>query len=1012
MRPHRLRLTAFGPFAGVAEVDLDTLSSAGPFLLHGDTGAGKTTLLDALGYALFGRVPGARAGSPLRSQHAAADVRTSVELWASVGNRTVHVVRRPEWVRPKKRGEGTTTENASVLVRIGASLEALRRDEATVLTRADEANGELRALVGMTPEQFFQVVLLPQGEFAAFLRAPDAERGALLQQVFGTQRYRDVEGWLAARRQETARDLGAAAQRAGTAAALVADTACPAAAEVPGADLRDWAEGLSADARSVSVAAQQAAKVELARRDAFADDLRVVTAHADAQSRRRAALVRLGELDRESETVERLETALRLARRAAPLAPLLDQADELHGRLRRLDADLAAALLAAGHDVDAPPGTTELQQRLGASQRRCGRLSGVRAEQDRASLARREHERELGRAEQAAEEHTGTVAALLVLPAELAEARQRLAEADRARDDLVPRTATLTALEELVVRAEDLVGAFTTLVSVERADLRARELARAADANLDALRRRRLGGMAAELAQGLVAGRPCDVCGATEHPAPAGDLLDRVDPADEDAAQEAAALVERDARSSRDELLTARVRTEGLRDEVDVGARAALAPQPVPRPADRDTATALLARLRRAAVVSAAARARTQQVADRHGALTARLEQVRRRGEELEASRSKSADRRSEASRRAEEHLAAARAAELVVTRSLEGAADLDEAVRRAEERVAVDGRAATLAAERERTAAEAGEASSRADTAVAAAGLPGWDEVRAARRDEQWCQTTQAQVHDHRAEARAVRLRLDDPALAVDLEPPADPGPVLEQLEQAEEALRVAVGRAATAAGTAARLERQVAELVDAEEAVEPLRRAADRARALADLVAGAGANRMAMSLSSYVLAARLEQVCEAANCRLAGMTDGRYELVQSDDRARGARRAGLGLAVRDAWTGQDRSAVTLSGGETFLASLALALGLSDVVTAEAGGTRIDAIFVDEGFGSLDADSLERALDTLDGLQSDGRMVGLVSHVDGMRQRIPSRLHVVKGSGGSRLVPSVATST
>ena len=1010
MRPHRLRLTAFGPFAGVAEVDLDALSSSGPFLLHGDTGAGKTTLLDALGYALFGRVPGARAGSPLRSHHAAADVRTEVELWASIGDRAVHVVRRPEWRRPKKRGEGTTTENASVLVRIGTSLDALGRDEATVLSRADEANGELRALVGMTPEQFFQVVLLPQGDFAAFLRAPDAERGALLQQVFGTQRFRDVEAWLAVRRQDTARDLATAAQRARTAAALVADSAGVAAEQVPGADVVSWAESLSADARGAASAVQQERKVELARRDAVVDELRGVTALADAQTRRRAALARLAQLEQQSSRSTVLEAELRLAQRAAALAPVVDQADELEQRLRRIGADLADALLAAGHDAAAPPSTAALEQRLELAQRRCGRLFGLRAEQDRARSARGEHELELARAEEAAQQHAAMGTALLALPAELAGAQQLLAEADRARDELLPRTAAVTALQELLVRAEDLVAAHAECVASERADLAARELARAADEHLDALRRRRLGGMAAELAQDLVAGRPCDVCGATEHPRPAMPPLGRVDPADEDAAQEAAAAAARDAGVSRDALLTARLRVAGLREDVRAGAAEALGPGKVQEPVDRDTAAALVGRVREATTEATGVLAGTRELAGRHGERADRLEQARLRGEGLAAARGRAADRQAEAARRAEEQLALAQAAELVVAGALEGAADLDEAVRRSEEQVARDSRAAGLAAQQERTAGEVAQAGARADAAVAAAGLPGRDAVRAAQRSEPWCSTAQSQVHEHRAGTSAVGLQLDDPALAVGLEPAADPAPVRDQLALAEEALRLAVGRAATAADTAARLERQVAELVVAEETVQPLREAADRARALADLVAGDGANRLAMSLSSYVLAARLEQVCEAANSRLAGMTDGRYELVQSDDRARGARRAGLGLAVRDAWTGQDRAAATLSGGETFLASLALALGLSDVVTAEAGGTRIDAIFVDEGFGSLDADTLERALDTLDGLQSDGRMVGLVSHVDGMRQRVPSQLHVVKDSGGSRLVTAPAT--
>jgi exonuclease SbcC len=156
-------------------------------------------------------------------------------------------------------------------------------------------------------------------------------------------------------------------------------------------------------------------------------------------------------------------------------------------------------------------------------------------------------------------------------------------------------------------------------------------------------------------------------------------------------------------------------------------------------------------------------------------------------------------------------------------------------------------------------------------------------------------------------------------------------------------------------------------------------------------------------MTLSSFVLAARLEEVAAAASERLLRMTAGRYSLVHTDAR-RGGGRSGLGLLACDGWTGVDRDTSTLSGGEIFLASLALALGLADVVTAEAGGARIEALFVDEGFGSLDEDTLEEVMTVLDSLREGGRMVGIVSHVAELRQRIPAQVRVRKGQAGSHL--------
>ncbi|MFZ2514465.1 MAG: SbcC/MukB-like Walker B domain-containing protein, partial [Candidatus Lutibacillus vidarii] len=170
-----------------------------------------------------------------------------------------------------------------------------------------------------------------------------------------------------------------------------------------------------------------------------------------------------------------------------------------------------------------------------------------------------------------------------------------------------------------------------------------------------------------------------------------------------------------------------------------------------------------------------------------------------------------------------------------------------------------------------------------------------------------------------------------------------------------------------------------------------------------LADACTGVGTeNTRRMPLSAYVLAGRLERVVELANERLARMGDGRYLLEHSDDLAARGAKSGLGLRVVDRWTGSTRDPASLSGGETFMASVALALGLADAVRAESGGVDLQTLFVDEGFGSLDDDSLDQVMDVLDGLRDGGRSVGIVSHVPELRQRIPAQVVVTKSETGS----------
>ncbi|MFD8255659.1 SbcC/MukB-like Walker B domain-containing protein, partial [Streptomyces werraensis] len=221
---------------------------------------------------------------------------------------------------------------------------------------------------------------------------------------------------------------------------------------------------------------------------------------------------------------------------------------------------------------------------------------------------------------------------------------------------------------------------------------------------------------------------------------------------------------------------------------------------------------------------------------------------------------------------------------------------------------------------------------------------------------------------------------------------------------EEADRAVRAAASARDAAARRCAELDRLSARAAASVRRLGPLREEYDRVARMAALTAGTSAqNERRMRLESYVLAARLEQVAAAATVRLRRMSSGRYTLVHSDDRA-GRGRSGLGLHVVDAWTGRERDTATLSGGETFFASLALALGLADVVTDEAGGVRLDTLFIDEGFGSLDDQTLDEVLDVLDSLRERDRSVGIVSHVPDLRRRIHAQLEVVKDRTGSRL--------
>jgi DNA repair protein SbcC/Rad50 len=1020
MRPHRLRVTAFGAFGGTVEVCFDDLAASGLFLLHGETGAGKTTLLDAIGFALYGRVPGERGKTRrLRSDHAAAGTRTEVRLEATIGGRRMRITRKPEQERPKLRGRGTTTEQAKILLEesTGASWVA-------VSTRAGEADQEINDLMGMSADQFFQVVLLPQGQFAQFLHADAGDRAKLLQRLFGTDRFRAVEEWLANRRRSTAREVEEAELGIRDLIARVAQVAAgrqaaqDEAAEPdppPITEAATWAAQLS-EAAATGAAASATGIADLgAGLDTALDRQRDAERLQDRQRRRRDALRTRGELTAAEPGVEDLRRELGAAARAAEVAPALAESERTAAALAQARAAEEEARRQAGAEPKVPevpkepndlavsaadpdptaPTTARLRAAAQEHVVKFGLLEGLRsldrqaADEDEAAAAAQAAVTGLTvRIEAATEELSRQLQQRPGLSGQrdaAREAGQKLpsaaAGADRYRRAADDADALVEAKTDVVRQSEAYVAA-----KVEHADLLT-EAAR--------LRIARIDGMRAELAATLVDGAPCPVCGSLDHPELCELRGEQVTREQEETADEKAA-----GASERAETIGARL---GAADErvATLSARLteagfAAAADPAWLQAELRQLETTSRELRAEAAELAAAAARLSDLQIKLDALDQDIAAAEKRLAGLWEQRESARHQAAAAEQRSARHRE-------TLAAQLDGQPDLDSALAAVHAAADALTAAADAADATARAAQDDERAAALAAAAAAAAGFDGLDPVRQALREPSVRAAADRAIREHEAKAKAVAELLADPDLEVPLDPPADVAGAVT----ATEAARKLHDDAVAAGDRAVHKAEQLADLAPALAArlreLEPVADRAAQARSLADLAAGGGANTLRMTLSSFVLAARLEEVAAAASERLLKMTSGRYSLVHTDAR-RGAGRSGLGLLACDTWTGVDRDTSTLSGGETFLASLALALGLADVVTAEAGGTRIEALFVDEGFGSLDEDTLEEVMTVLDGLREGGRMVGIVSHVAELRQRIPAQVRVHKGQAGSHL--------
>ena len=1065
MRLHRLRLQAFGPFAGTEEVDFDDLAAGGLHLIHGPTGAGKSSILDAICFALFSGVPGSRmqGRNTLHSDHAAPTIRPEVELEFTVGDRRLRVQRSPEHQVAKKRGTGTRTQRGAV------HLEELRAGRwATVSTRADEVGQVIGDLLGMGLQQFAQVMLLPQGEFTAFLRAKPDDRGKLLERLFDISDFAAVEQWLVEhRRTLEARTVRADAQRAALIArAQEALSAIPTGDDEEGTALPDLdGEGAVGALRTLCEHLSERLTAAMADADAAtAHAERVRTRLADEralaglQGQAHSAQQVLDRLEAQAPVIADAEAQLERARRADSCRPAI-------AALQRRQAALQSAAEATrdARSTLAAASRWPVPEQHGADALTEASLQPLheRAMAGSAALAGQpELSRQLDTIQTqlraATVQHDGARDNATRCDAAVADAAERLSDLTARLDGCRPRAATDPQWRSLLSWLDAAVGAAGAAIAdlqhaVEVGDQRRAAHREWATVEQEAIRLRqtRLLGIAAELAAGLQQGEPCPVCGAVEHPQPAQTTPDHVDAeqvaAAEDIAAEALARSEH-AGSQWSAAVGRAERSCGLLLD-------SLEPGPdVEHPDTHDTQLdAALAELRGAvaAALPEVIQLRDTLAAGPRGSGPGAVQLLHGLHTTLGSVRATVATGAAQAAAAAAEvcaleaQLETLRATKLTAEQT---AAAVAESARRLQERVdslrsqlaAARGRLDELAHEHDAVCgcsseADQGAAHTRcvqqltALTTAAHAQRVAATEVRRAH-DE-----LAAALHEHRFEDTAAalssvltdadhqRLRalvddahterakatgvLEQPEVAAALAgSPADVDGVSAELSVAERSARHTQEVMGDVRRALHSVERITDDLRAHDERSGPLHEQLAVATSLSTAVTGSGDNVMRMRLTAYVLAARLETVTDLANERLQVMSAGRYQLEHTDEKAGRGTKSGLGLRVRDAWTGTTRDTSSLSGGESFIASLALALGLGDAVLQAAGGRRLETLLVDEGFGSLDEESLDQVLDVLDALRAGGRSIGIVSHVAELRARIPAQIRVHKTVRGSTL--------
>ena len=1084
---HNLEFEAFMAYPKRQEINFDTLNNAGVFLLNGPTGAGKTTILDAICYALYGETSSDRESAKLHSTYAAhSGTKPRVLLDVTLHGKRLRIDRTPAYNKPITRGarKGQMREESAKATLAELAPGADPADEKAwtpISSSVAEVNRTIAERTHLTKEQFLKVVLLPQGQFAQFLKSKPKERKELLKKMFPVEHYEQLFDALleeakkaqqdVAQDENTQRGYLERARVEMLALQALLDAADP---EAEGTDTEGSAvegfveageepENLTAESVTAeTLDAWVAGGVERARETSAREkqEQQRLTDEADRNTRLLAERAQLQADWREYEQL--CERRTRLTERAdehkaqreelaqaRAAAPLHAQYAQVHAESQALAAreqehaacasaleENGRTLLAALRDEETPEDVTFPEETTFAA------LPELEpAEQETQLEALLDTLRALQKKDAQLTDEEAAVAALLkqanALEQDKARAEKTLSDLTAAAEQLAEELAGYSTADEertlaahLVTEAQQkhdaaqqmqqkLDAASAAVAAAQKqskrtatAEQKAQEKwqasaqqALAATEEFKNLQVLRLAQASSLLARELKDGEPCAVCGSVEHPAPAqiaeGEQL--VERADLDAAKEREDKAHKQARTH--ELAKDRA-TKAHQEASEALAAARTQYETLVAQGECDVEQTA-AQLQQAQTRLAQAQSR---VTARDGVLV-KVERVRAEQQKaqealrtIESAAVEAQTRHRDAAARCE-----AAAAELAPARAAVGFAQRVEAVegyRVAHQRLA---RAVLLLGQaRERHAL----AAAQAERLLAESSFESAELVQAAVRTPERVDALEQAVAAYELEHARLLEGFGREAIvavaaraAAGEQAPDDLQGVREQVEQ----LRAAAHRLTLREGERESMLRSL-HVLRGEYAAFRAKTAHryDRAQMLANLAAAArgdtlGGYEHQVDLVSYVLGAEFERILQSASLHLDRMSEGRYGMVFSDHRAKGSRSGGgLNLEITDTWTGEPREASSLSGGESFLASLSLALGLAEVVQANNGGIELDTLFIDEGFGTLDAETLDMVMGTIESLRDSGRTIGLISHVEEMKNRIPAQIVVEKGQNGS----------
>lgn len=1025
MKPIKLTMTAFGPYAKKQEIDFSKLENRKMFVISGKTGAGKTTIFDAISFAMYGKPSGDnRSAADMRSQFADPKQPTEVELLFELKGQSYFIRRAPQQQKPKARGDGMTSMSAS------AELYELKEDGSQLLLASNvrDTDEKMNELIGLEANQFRQILMIPQGDFQKLLTAGSQEKEKLLQKLFQTHFYKRVEDVLKEKSDVLKKEAGKALEQQS-----LLLKGLPAFSST----MKDLLEREDVDKRAVfgqmetdltEMTSQQRQcqnkgnELALKRDQLVAEKERGIAIHAQFD-RLEAAKQEMDHVLKQEPIVREWQKQMDDAERAEKLLAydLLEQqaiqvTNKAEQRFREADQQKKAAEQRNNQASERLLQEKEKQPVRDQAAAHLQQLEAMKASVLDYQSAREEAVRTKEKADQAEKRGKELADQEKQLSEVLHQTNQQLQSVQTAKETFMEAAHHIEKSKGLIDLYREWQTVQQTILTHERITEEIKEQYKRKEQEAEEARqlgqKRRINwskGHAAILAGQLQAGQPCSVCGSAHHPNPAASASDHVtDQMLEEAESRVNALnlesrkVEQKWVEAKSSLAHARENGDKLLMKLPIGFQMDQAMAELKEQEDRKSCAAEEIELKEKIEKT------LLDLKGKKETLMQQIEQNQQR-EKIELAASFEAS-------------SVLKQLERAVPESMRDTSFFLAQWKQAKEDVQF------LQHNYEQAASEA----HAAHTALQSAASVWQERMEALKTAEQSKKDASAQFEQKRQEwgfasndeyqsakqhleqlpllkekVTAFELKKRDTAYLIKELQAALHGLSRMDLEELDQRIKGINEEWAALGDQAASLQSQINETIRIRNKVEEIsiqmKKAEDAYRMAGHLYdITHGKNELKITFERYVLASFLEEILVAANIRLAAMTNGRFLLERLAERSKGNAQSGLDLLVFDQYTGTSRHVKTLSGGESFKAALSLALGLAEVVQNYAGGVSLETMFVDEGFGTLDPESLDQAIETLMDIQADGRLVGVISHVPELKERIDARLEIHQSDEGS----------